>query len=47
LSCRTLQRWRAEGVGPAWIWIGGSIRYRFNDVNAYEARNRQGGRTAE
>jgi predicted site-specific integrase-resolvase len=42
LSCRTLQRWRAEGFGPAWIWIGGSVRYRINDVVAYEARNRQG-----
>jgi len=42
LSCRTLQRWRAEGFGPAWIWIGGSVRYRISDIVAYEARNLQG-----
>lgn len=40
VSCRTLQRWRAEGVGPAWLWIGGSVRYRFSDVLAFEDRNR-------
>ena len=42
VSCRTLQRWRSEGFGPAWIWIGGSVRYRFGDVLAYEERNRRG-----
>lgn len=42
LSRRTLQRWRAAGSEPAWIVIGGSIRYRVGDVLAYEERQRRG-----
>lgn len=37
VSGRTLERWRAEHYGPAWISIGGSIRYRMSDVLAWEA----------
>ncbi len=37
VSGRTLERWRAEPYGPAWITIGGSIRYRMTDVLAWEA----------
>lgn len=37
VSGRTLERWRAECYGPAWIAIGGSIRYRRKDVLAWEA----------
>ncbi|RDD64189.1 DNA-binding protein [Thalassococcus profundi] len=37
VSIRTLERWRAERYGPAWITIGGSIRYRIPDVLAWEA----------
>lgn len=37
VSGRTLERWRAERYGPAWIRIGGSIRYRMADVLAWEA----------
>ncbi|TNE57500.1 MAG: hypothetical protein EP341_04010 [Sphingomonadales bacterium] len=37
LSGRTLERWRAEGYGPAWVTLGGSIRYRLKDVLAWEA----------
>ncbi len=37
VSCRTLERWRAQRSGPAWITIGGSIRYRTTDVLAWEA----------
>lgn len=40
LSGRTLERWRAEPYGPAWISIGGSIRYRMTDVLAWEAGHR-------
>ena len=36
VSGRTLERWRAERYGPGWIWIGGSIRYRYADVLAFE-----------
>lgn len=42
-SIRTLQRWRAEGYGPAYIHIGGTIHYRMEDVLAFEARMRRGG----
>lgn len=39
-SPRTLQRWRAENFGPAWIRIGGAIRYLMKDVVDYENRHR-------
>jgi hypothetical protein len=42
-SLRTLQRWRAEGYGPAYLRIGGSIFYRVSDVVAFEDRARRGG----
>lgn len=41
VSGRTLERWRAEPYGPAWIHIGGSIRYMMRDVLAWEAAHRQ------
>lgn len=40
-SVRTLQRWRAEGYGPTWIVIGGTIRYRWRDIVAFEDRMRR------
>lgn len=43
VSCRTLQRWRAERYGPGYILIGGSVRYDFAEVQDYEARMHQGG----
>jgi len=42
-SQRTLQRWRALGDGPAFIRIGGAIRYRMDDVIDYEAQMQRGG----
>ena len=42
-SLRTLQRWRAEGYGPAHIQIGVSIYYRIGDILAFEDLNRSGG----
>ncbi|WP_085853141.1 helix-turn-helix domain-containing protein [Palleronia marisminoris] len=42
-SQRTLQRWRAEGKGPAYILIGGAIRYRMADIADFEDRMRCGG----
>lgn len=44
-SCRTLQRWRAQGSGPPHILIGGAIRYRLGDVFDYEQKMRRGGDT--
>ncbi len=42
MSTRTLQRWRAENYGPAYVRIGGAIRYLMDDILAYEARGRVG-----
>lgn len=42
-SRRSLQRWRAEGVGPPYHRIGHAVRYRVSDVRAYEAGVRQDG----
>lgn len=37
LHVRTLNNWRAAGIGPKWIVIGkNTIRYRMEDVIAYE-----------
>jgi predicted site-specific integrase-resolvase len=43
ISRRTLQRWRAEGAGPAYIRIGDAVRYRLEDVFAFEQKMRRGG----
>ncbi|WGH78595.1 helix-turn-helix domain-containing protein [Jannaschia ovalis] len=43
LSCRTLQRWRSQGRGPAFLFIEGSIRYRLSDIIDYEERCVRGG----
>lgn len=40
LSPRTLQRWREQGTGPAWLRIGGRILYHRDDVLAHERRHR-------
>ncbi|WP_272010885.1 helix-turn-helix transcriptional regulator [Roseovarius sp. ZX-A-9] len=42
ISGRTLERWRTEDYGPAWYVLGGSIRYRSADVEAFELRQRRG-----
>ncbi|MEJ8570763.1 helix-turn-helix domain-containing protein [Microbaculum marinum] len=42
-SRRTLQRWRAGGSGPAYILIGGAVRYRMADVLTFEERMRRAG----
>jgi len=46
-SIRTLQRWRADGYGPAFVLIGGSVYYRVGDVIDFESRVRRGGKVAE
>jgi hypothetical protein len=43
-SVRTLKRWRAEGYGPAYLRIGGTVLYRLSDVTAFEDRVRQTGK---
>jgi hypothetical protein len=36
VSCRTLERWRWIGVGPKFIKIGGRVKYRLVDIEAFE-----------
>lgn len=36
VSLRRLAAWRYEGRGPAFMKIGGQVRYRVEDVQAYE-----------
>jgi hypothetical protein len=42
LSGRTLEKWRQTRRGPPYLLIGGAIRYRVEDVLAYEASRLQG-----
>ncbi|BAV95744.1 MULTISPECIES: helix-turn-helix transcriptional regulator [Bacteria] len=32
----TVRKWRSKNVGPKYIKVGGSIRYRLDDVLRYE-----------
>ena len=41
LSVRTLQRWRWQGKGPAFLKLGGRVVYRIADVEVWEERNRR------
>jgi excisionase family DNA binding protein len=41
VSLRTLERWRQEGTGPAFIRVGRSPRYRRSDVDAWLERQRR------
>lgn len=36
LSHRTLERWRHDGTGPAFLKIGGRAVYRLEDIEAFE-----------
>lgn len=45
-TVRTLQRWRVDGYGPVYLRIGGSIFYRLEDIEAFEASIRQAGEGA-
>lgn len=37
VSPRTLQRWRQEGVGPAFVKLGRAVRYRREDLDSFLA----------
>lgn len=43
VSVRTLERWRADGYGPPWLALRGSVRYCLSDVLAFEAAHRRNG----
>lgn len=40
LQPRTLTRWRWSGKGPTYCKIGGAIRYRISDLEAFVIKNR-------
>ncbi|AKJ72633.1 excisionase and transcriptional regulator [Gordonia phage GMA2] len=35
LSKTLLARWRSQGIGPKFIKVGGSVRYRQSDIEEY------------
>jgi excisionase family DNA binding protein len=35
LSAKTLRRWRWAGKGPEFVKIGGAVRYRTTDLDAF------------
>jgi len=37
ISHRTLEAWRHQQRGPQYVRIGGRVRYRMTDVEAFEA----------
>ena len=36
VSVRTLERWRWLGMGPRFMKVGGRVRYRLADIEAFE-----------
>lgn len=38
-STKTLETWRREGTGPAFIRVGREVRYRETDVTRWLERN--------
>ncbi|MES2495712.1 MAG: hypothetical protein V4618_06345 [Pseudomonadota bacterium] len=42
VEIKTIQKWRYEGVGPAWHKFGenGAVRYRLRDIVAFEKISR-------
>ena len=39
VSIATLERWRAEGIGPVFLKLQSRILYRLDDVEAFEAES--------
>ena len=43
VSESTLERWRSEGIGPIFLKIRGSVRYRLSDIQRWlDSRTRNG-----
>lgn len=40
IATETLRTWRQRKQGPAYVKVGGSTRYRMDDVKAYLEANR-------
>ena len=43
VSVGTVRKWRYKGLGPRYIKLGGSVRYRPEDVRAYLSASPTGG----
>lgn len=41
VSARSLERWRSEGTGPAFIKLAGRVLYRLQDVEQFESDQRR------
>ena len=39
VSQRTLERWRAIGLGPYFLKMGARVVYRLEDIEAYEIQH--------
>lgn len=39
LSEATLERWRSEGIGPVFLKLRGQVRYRLEDIHAFESES--------
>ncbi len=37
-NARTLERWRKQGTGPAYVKVGRGVRYRADDLDAFVER---------
>lgn len=37
ISHRTLEAWRHKQCGPLFVRLGGRVRYRLSDIEAFEA----------
>jgi hypothetical protein len=36
ISVRSLEKWRSLGKGPPFVKIGGCVRYKLTDIEAWE-----------
>ena len=41
ISQTTLERWRAQQIGPSFLKLGGQVRYRLIDITAFEEQTLQ------
>ena len=39
ITQQTLRNWRQQNKGPKYVKVGGSIRYRYTDVELYLEKN--------
>lgn len=39
IGVSTIYGWKLRGIGPRWLKLGGALRYRSEDVAAWEEQN--------